>query len=56
MCSKKIKDINVDVFNMIKNKNEAKTMEKPASCDFKFNSTTFNSTRKWNNKVLLILQ
>ena len=36
MCSpKKIKDINVKVFNMITNKNEARTMLKHISCDCK---------------------
>ena len=39
---KKTKDINVNIFNMIKNKNEATTMAKHISCDCKckFNSTT----------------
>ena len=32
---KKTKDINVKVFNMIKNNNEAKTMRKRTSCDCK---------------------
>ena len=32
---KKPKDINVKVFNMITNKNEAKTMTKQISCDCK---------------------
>ena len=43
--SKKIKDRNVKVFNMITNKNEAKTMTKHISCacKCKFNSTTCNS-------------
>ena len=38
---------------MITNKNEAKTMTKHISCDYKckFNSTTCNSNRKWNNKT-----
>ena len=38
---------------MIKNNNEAKTIVKHISCDFKckFNSTTCNSNKKWiNNK------
>ena len=53
MCSKKTKDINVKVFNMITNKNEAKTMVKHISCDCKgkFNSTTSNSNQKWNNEA-----
>ena len=50
---KKTKDINVKVFSMITNKNEAKTMTKHISCGCKckFNSTTFNSNQKWNNKT-----
>ena len=50
---KKTKDINVKVFNMITNKNEAKTMTKQISCDCKckFNSTTYNSNQNWNNKT-----
>ena len=31
----KTKGINVKAFNMIKNKNEAKTISKHISCDFK---------------------
>ena len=39
---KKTKDINVKTFNMIINKNEAKTMIKHVSfdCKFKFNGST----------------
>ena len=50
---KKAKDINVKVFNIITNKNEAKTMTKHVSCDCKckFNSTACNSSQKWNNKT-----
>ena len=49
---KETKDINVKVFNIIINKNKAKTMAKHTSCDSKckFNSTTCNSTEKWNNE------
>ena len=49
----KKKDINVKVFNMITNKNEAKTMAKHISydCKCKFKSTTCNSNQKWNNKT-----
>ena len=49
---KKTKDINVKAFNMITNKNEAKTMTKHISCDCKckFNSKTCNSNLKWNNE------
>ena len=32
MCRKKAKDINVKVFDMITNKNEAKTMTQHISC------------------------
>ena len=41
---KKTKDINVNAFNMITNKSEAKTMPKQISCDCKckFNSKTCN--------------
>ena len=55
MYSEKTKDINVNVFNMIENKNEAKTMGKHFSwdCKCKFSSTTYNSNRKWNNKTCL---
>ena len=52
MCSKK--DINVKVFNMITNKNEAKTMAKHISYEwFIFNSTTCDSNKKKkvNNKT-----
>ena len=54
MCvPKKAKDINVKVFNIIKNKNEVKAMAKHISCDckYKFNSTTCNSNQKWNNET-----
>ena len=49
MCSQK-KDINVKLFNMI---NEAKTITKHISCDFKckLNSTAYNSNQKWNSKT-----
>ena len=50
---KETKDINVKVFNVITNKNDAKTIAKHISCDCKCkrNSTTWNSnsTQKWNN-------
>ena len=50
---KKPKDINVKTFNMIINKNEAKTMIKHVSFDskFKFNDSTYNSNQKWNNET-----
>ena len=53
MCSKKkAKDINMKVFNMITNKNEAKTMTKHISCDSRclFNNTC-HSNQKWNNET-----
>ena len=45
---RKTKDINVKIFKMITNKNEAKTMTKHISCDckYKFNSVTCNSYQK----------
>ena len=51
--SKETKDISVKAFNMITNKDEAKAMTEHISCDCKckFNSTTFNSNQKWNNRT-----
>ena len=45
---KETKEIDVNAFNMITNKNEAKTMTKQISCDCKckFNSTTCHSDQK----------
>ena len=54
MCvPKETKDINAQAFNMITNKTETKTMRKHISCDCKckLNSTTYNSSQKWNNKT-----
>ena len=50
---KETKNINVKVFNMIRNKNEAKAMAEHISCDCKckFNSAICNSNQKWNNKT-----
>ena len=50
---KKTKDINVEVFNMVINKNEAKAIVKHISCDCKcnFKSTISNSDQKSNNKT-----
>ena len=50
---KETKYINVQAFNMITNKNEAKAMKKHISCDYKYKliNTTCNSNRKWNNKA-----
>ena len=47
---KEAKGINVKAFNMLTNKNEAKTMVKRITCDCKckFNSTACNSNLKWN--------
>ena len=47
------KDINVKTFNIIINKNEAKSMTGHISCDCKskFNSTVCNSNKKWNNQT-----
>ena len=41
------------IFNVITNKNEAKTMVNHVSCDCKckFNSATLNSNQKLNNKT-----
>ena len=52
----KKQDINVKVFNVITNKNEANTMTKYISCDcnYKLNSTTCNSNQKWNKKTWTI--
>ena len=48
MCSKKTHTKKDKTFNMIANKNEAKTMTKDISCDYKckFNSSTCNSNKK----------
>ena len=50
---KQTKNINVKAFNMIRNKDEAKAMAGHISCDCKckFNSTTWNSKKIWNNKT-----
>ena len=47
------KDVDVTVFNMITKINEAKTLVKHISCDCKckFDSTTCNSSQKWNNET-----
>ena len=47
----KTEEINVKVFNVITNKNKAKTMIKHISCECKckFNSAACNSNQKWNN-------
>ena len=43
----------VKLFNMITNNNRVKTMVEHISCDSKckFNSTTCNSNKKWDNKT-----
>ena len=52
---KETKDINIKAFNIITNKNDAKAMTEHISCDFrfkcKFNSSTYNSNQKCNNKT-----
>ena len=50
--SRKNKDLNDKVCNMITNKNEAKAMARHISHDCKcnFTSTTYNSNQKWNKK------
>ena len=49
----KTKDVDVKVFNMITNRNEAKLLVKHISCDCKWrlNSTTCNSYKKWSNET-----
>ena len=49
----KTNSVNVKVFNVMTNRNEAKTMVKHISCDrnYKFNSTTCNSNQKRNNET-----
>ena len=44
---------NVNIFSMITNKNEIKTMTKHISCncECKFISTTCNSNQKWDNET-----
>ena len=53
MCSKRNKDIKVKAFNIIRNKAEIKAMTENILSDFKrkFNSATYNSKQKWNNKT-----
>ena len=50
---KETKAINIEVFNIITNKDEAKTMTEHISCDCKckFNSITCSSKQKSNNKI-----
>ena len=50
---KETKCINVKAFNLITNKDEAKTMAEHISCDCKckFNRTTCNSKQKWNKET-----
>ena len=46
----KTKDLCVKAFNVITNRNEAKTLVKHISCSYKYksNSTTHDSNQKWN--------
>ena len=48
---KKTKDINIKAFNVITNKDEAKTTAEHISCNCKckLNSTLCNSNQEWNN-------
>ena len=45
-------NVNLKVFNVITNRNEAKTLVKHISCDLKskFISTKCNSNQEWNNE------
>ena len=49
-----MKHINVKTFNMVTNKNKAKTMTRHSSCDFKckLNSTSCSSNQKWITKSI----
>ena len=51
---KETKDINVEAFSMITNKDETKAMTEHISCDckWKFNRTTCNSKQKCNDKYI----
>ena len=48
---KKTKDTNIKAFNVITNKDEAKTTAEHISCNCKckLNSTLCNSNQEWNN-------
>ena len=50
---KKTKDINVKVFDMVENRNEAKTLVKHTSCNSKckVNGPRCNPNQKWHNKT-----
>ena len=48
ICVRSKKDINVKVFKMRANKNEAKAMVKQCNFKGKFNSPTCNSNQNWN--------
>ena len=50
---KDTKDINVEAFSIITNKDKAKEMAEHISCDCKckLSSTTCNSKQKWSNKA-----
>ena len=54
MCvPKETKDMSVNAFKTIANKDEAKAMTEHISCDYKgkFNITKSNLKQKWNNKT-----
>ena len=50
MLLSETKDVNVELFNIIKRIDEAKTLVKHILYDYtcKFDSATCNSTQKWN--------
>ena len=51
MLVQKLEDSNLKVFNMIKRKNESKTLVKHISykCRYDFDVIKCNSRQKWNN-------
>ena len=51
MCSKKAKDLNISIFNIIKGINESKTLTKHISCECKckFDGRKCNSNQKRND-------
>ena len=53
MCSKRTKRHNNKAFNMITKKDEVKATAEHISydCKSRFNSTTCNSSQRWNNKA-----
>ena len=51
MCSKKIKNVNLNVFKVTTRTNKPKTLIKyvPCKCKCKFHDVKYNSNQKWNN-------